>query len=753
MYVSWSLVHPLLVCLTFSFFCQYASSVDYASNYVIFMDKSAIPSEFSTHEQWYKSMVSSVKAFTTNPSSHIDDFYHYTYNTVINGFSVTLSQSELDMLEEMPGHLASLPDVVGHLHTTHSSEFLGLTPNAGLLPASRFGQDVIVALMDSGIWPESKSFNDHGMEPVPARWKGTCENGTAFHPSLCNRKLIGARSFKKGAVALYGPINSTDDYDSPRDFFGHGSHTSSIAGGNYVGNVSFFGYAPGTARGVAPAARVAMYKVGWTIGVESSDVLAGMESAITDGADVLSLSLGFDTTTAYFKDFMALGAFAAIKRGVLVVCSAGNAGPSRQSIYNGAPWILTVVASTLDRAYEATLKLGDGSIVSGSSFYYSNMINDKLKISNTLLSYDIQDSACNKKLVPEKVNGTVVLCMNASADIIEAAEDAGAIAVLMVTNWPYYFGSYPYRDFPVVYLNAHDGAALGKYSSSVADPMAEVGFGMTVLRINPAPVMAEFSSRGPSIHSPNILKPDVIAPGVSILAAWTPNLPGVNYRIISGTSMSCPHVAGVSALLKAVHNEWSPAAIRSALMTTSYILDNANNTITDGYDGKMTTPLEFGSGHIDPNKAMDPGLVYDINVEDYINYLCILNYTSKQIQLITGMSVSCSSGFNFGSDSLNYPSFTAVFNKNATSPFSSTFKRTLTNVVDGTSYYKAVVEVPKGLKVEVNPSNLQFTEKFQKQNFTLTMEAETSMDMVYGFLSWIDNMGHVVKSPVVAVFE
>ncbi|GLJ50008.1 hypothetical protein SUGI_1063770 [Cryptomeria japonica] len=751
--VSWSLVRPLLDCLTFSFFCQYAASVDYASNYVIFMDKSAVPSEFSTHEQWYKSMISSVKDLSANPSSHIDDFYHYTYNTVMNGFSATLTQSELDMLEEMPGHLASLPDVVGHLHTTHSTEFLGLTPIAGLLPASRFGQDIIVALMDTGIWPESESFNDHGMEPVPAKWKGTCENGTAFHPSLCNRKLIGARSFKKGAVVMYGPINSTDDYDSARDFSGHGSHTSSTVGGNYVSNVSFYGYAPGTARGVAPAARVAMYKVSWTIGSASSDVLAGMESAIIDGADVLSLSLGFDSTTPYFIDFVALGAFAAIKKGLLVVCSAGNDGPSRQSIYNGAPWILTVGASTLDRAYQATLKLGDGSIVSGSSFYYSNTINDKLKISNTSLSYDIQDSACNENLVPEKVKGTVVLCMNDSFDIVEAAKAVGAVAVLIVTNRPYHVPIYPYSYFPFVVLNAHDGLALAKYYSSVADPVVEVDFGMTVLSIMPAPLMAEFSSRGPSIHSPNILKPDVIAPGVSILAAWIPTSPRENYGIDSGTSMSCPHVAGVSALLKAVHSEWSPAAIRSALMTTSYTLDNANNTITDVYDGKLTTPLDFGAGHIDPNKAMDPGLIYDINVEDYINYLCILNYTTKQIQLITGMFVSCSSGLDLGSDSLNYPSFIAVFNKNATSPFSSTFKRTLTNVVDGTSYYKAVVEVPKGLKVAVNPSNLHFTEKFQKQNFALTMEAETGMDVVYGFLTWIDNMGHAVKSPVVALFE
>ncbi|GLJ50005.1 hypothetical protein SUGI_1063720 [Cryptomeria japonica] len=140
------------------------------------------------------------------------------------------------------------------------------------------------------------------MEPVPARWKRT-----TFYPSLCNRNLIGARSFKKGAVAMYGAINS-DNYDSARDFFSQGSHTLSSVGGNYVGNVNFFGYASGTARGVAPVARVAMHKIGWSIGIAGSDVLAGMESAIVDGADILPLSIGLENTTPYFRDLMALGA-------------------------------------------------------------------------------------------------------------------------------------------------------------------------------------------------------------------------------------------------------------------------------------------------------------------------------------------------------------------------------------------------------------------------------------------------------------
>ncbi|KAH9313208.1 hypothetical protein KI387_028243, partial [Taxus chinensis] len=196
--------------------------VEYASTYIVHMDKSVMPSQFSNHEHWYRSVLYSMKEVSANQNTHIEDFYHYTYDIVMHGFSAKLTQYELNMLEEMPGHLLSFPDLIGKLHTTYSTEFLGLTPSVGLLPRSRFGQDVIVGILDSGIWPESRSFLNHGMEPVPARWKGTCENGTTFHPLLCNKMLIGARYFNKGAVAKYSNIDPAMDYDSPRDVYGHG---------------------------------------------------------------------------------------------------------------------------------------------------------------------------------------------------------------------------------------------------------------------------------------------------------------------------------------------------------------------------------------------------------------------------------------------------------------------------------------------------------------------------------------------------
>ncbi|GLJ49904.1 hypothetical protein SUGI_1060850 [Cryptomeria japonica] len=751
----------LLVCFMFTSYVT-TKGADYASTYIICMDKSIKPNEFSTHEHWYKSLLSSVKSVTADQNTQSADFYHYTYDTVMQGFSALLTQSELDMLEEMPGHVLSFPDPEGNIHTTHSTEFLGLDPNSGLLPRSRFGQDVIIAILDTGIWPESPSFGDHGMEPVPARWKGKCVKGTHFDPSLCNKKLIGARFFNKANLAKYGTVDFSKDYDSPRDFAGHGSHTSSTAGGNYVEGVNSYGYAQGTARGVAPAARIAMYKVVWASASEraiGSDVLAGMESAINDGADVLSLSLGFDSVTPYFKDVIALGAFAAAKKGVLVVCAAGNDGPSRKTMYNAAPWIFTVGASTIDRTFKASLKLGDGTVVNGSSFYYSGSDPQKgATISSTPLRYDEGDPACNKKLEALKVNGSVLLCFNnTSRKIIDDAIAAGAVALVLVGVDTIGVTAYPDDTFPVAVFPPGDKGAVDavlKYAS-LSDPVVGIQFGVTVLGFEPAPSVVEFSSRGPSFPSPNVLKPDVIAPGVNILAAWLPDTRGLNkYYIVSGTSMSCPHVAGISALVKAVHSDWSPAAIRSALMTTSYGVDNLNHTIGDlGRNGRPATPLDLGAGQVDAQRAIDPGLVYDLSVEDYVNFLCTLNYSAHQIQAMTGNEVLCSSDLDLGSDGLNYPSFTAIFRKNSASKSSTTFKRTITNVGDSVSYYKVVVEAPQGLKIEVNPSSLTFMEKFQKLNFSVTVEAEKNTRFEYGYLSWIDNNRHVVKSPVVVLFD
>lgn len=283
-----------------------------------------------------------------------------------------------------------------------------------------------------------------------------------------------------------------------------------------------------------------------------------------------------------------------------------------------------------------------------------------------------------------------------------------------------------YFYMPIVIVSTKDGDLLKKYILNTTNTTVNVQFGLTLLGTKPAPKVAYFSSRGPDRRSPWILKPDILAPGYHILAAWVPNRGfapireddylQTDYALVSGTSMSCPHVAGIAALLKASHHDWSSAAIRSALMTTAYT-ENANGRIIDMTTEVAGTPLDFGAGHVNPNKAMDPGLVYDIQPEDYINYLCALNYTSQQIQIITGTSkVTC----EHASLDLNYPSFLVLLNNTNTT--TATFKRVLTNVEDNSSVYRAVVSVPKGMKAVVQPTTITFSGKFSEAEFNMTVE-------------------------------
>ncbi|KAK3169146.1 hypothetical protein Dsin_000050 [Dipteronia sinensis] len=284
--------------------------------------------------------------------------------------------------------------------------------------------------------------------------------------------------------------------------------------------------------------------------------------------------------------------------------------------------------------------------------------------------------------------------------------------------------------------------------------------------IKQAPQVAYFSSRVPYRRSPWILKPDILAPaGVDILAAWVPNRGWqrirdqyllTDYALISGTSMSCPHVAGIAALLKAIHHEWSSAAIRSAMMTTAYLYDNANGIIIDMETGTAGTPLDFGAGHVNPKKAMDPGLVYDIEVEDYINYLCGLNYTSNQIRVLTGTSNFTCEHANLD---LNYLSFIVILNNTNTTSFN--FRRVLTNVADCSSIYRAMVNAPEGMKVVVQPSTISFAGTYSKAEFNITVSINLGTDTspqsdyieIFGFLSWYEVNGqHMVRNSIVSAF-
>ncbi|KAK8708050.1 hypothetical protein V6N13_059097 [Hibiscus sabdariffa] len=717
-----------------------------------------MPKAFSNQQSWYMATLSSVSAKSSAKTSIPIPFSKliYTYNHVIQGFSASLTPAELEALKNTPGYVSSVKDTTVKVDTTHSFEFLGLNSGTGAWPVSNFGKDVIIGVIDTGVWPESESFNDYGMTDVPSRWKGACESGTQFNSSLCNKKLIGARSFNKGLIA-HNP-NITISMNSTRDTEGHGTHTSSTAAGTYVKDASFFGYAMGTARGMAPGARVAMYKALWEEGAYTTDIIAAIDQAITDGVDVLSMSLGLDGLELY-EDPIAIATFTAVEKNIFVSTSAGNEGPDVETLHNGTPWVLTVAAGTMDRDFRATLTLGSKLSVDGSALYPGNFSSSEFPI--------VFMGACGNTSELRKIKQKIVVCQDPGKedslnDQFNNVQVAGNIAGVFITNNSD-VDVFEQSPFPAIFLEQKDGDTVVDFIKTETDPKASIEFKKTILGIKPSPRVTSYTSRGPSYSCPSVLKPDILAPGDSVLAAWPTNIGAAivneglvfsNFNLLSGTSMACPHVSGIAALLKAAYPDWSPAAIRSALMTTSDQIDNTGSPIKDiGENLRPANPLAMGAGHVNPNKALDPGLVYDATVQDYVNLLCGLNFTEQQMQTITkSSSNNCSNP----SLDLNYPSFIAFFNDRGAKPNSTTvlnFYRTVTNVGDGSSTYIANVTPINGLKVTVEPDILVFKEKYDKKSFKLSVEGPRQLNeaVSFGYLTWEDSVRkHVVRSPIVA---
>ncbi|KAI5656241.1 hypothetical protein M9H77_25034 [Catharanthus roseus] len=726
------------------------------STYIIHMDKSLMPKAFTSHHQWYSATVDSLKVsrtVTASDSPHSSPNLLYSYNHVICGFSAFLSEAELEEIKKSPAFVSAYKDKEVVMDTTHTVEWLSLNPSTGLWPASKFGKDMIIGVIDSGVWPESQSFRDDGLPPVPAKWKGMCEEGEGFNSSMCNKKLVGARSFNKALTARRPGINIT--MNSPRDIDGHGTHTASTAAGNYVENVSYFGYAKGTAKGVAPQARVAVYKVTWQEGGYVSDVIAGIDQAVADGVDIISVSLGFFDFDPLYENPIAIASFAAMEKGILVSASAGNDGPALGTLHNDIPWALTVAASTIDRSFAGTLTLGNGLTIVGWTMFPANAL-----LENFPLFYNETLALCDDFELLSRSPYSIIICDDTGRilDQLDAVARSNAAGAIFISEDPVIFerGGVPW---PGVVISHKEAPAVINYAKNGTDPWASIKFQQTIIGKKPAPAVALYSSRGPSKNCPGILKPDIMAPGSLVLAAYIPSRTAAmigggiqlssDYNMLSGTSMACPHAAGIAAMLKSAHPEWSPAAIRSAMMTTANPLDNTNSPIKDnGNQMRIASPLDTGAGLIDPNRALDPGLIYDATPQDYINLLCSMNYTRRQI-----LTITMSEHYNCSNPSvdLNYPAFVGVY-ENKTATIVQTFKRRVTNVGDNVATYIAKVIAPKGSVVKVSPNKLIFQKKYETQSFSLTIRYMTSINgtVQFGWLTWTqDNGKHRVRSPIV----
>ncbi|XP_073055704.1 subtilisin-like protease [Primulina eburnea] len=706
--------------------------------------ESQLSSESDSFEwdKWYSSFLPT----TTATSSTDGDRMVYTYRHVFKGFSARLSADEVKDMGKKEGFISARPERKVSLDTTHSPNFLGLNQNMGFWRDSNYGKGVIIGVLDGGIIPEHPSFSDEGMPPPPARWKGKCE----FNHTTCNNKIIGARY-------LGQPPN-----ESPLDDDGHGTHVAGTAAGNFVNGANLFGNANGTASGIAPLAHLAIYKVCYLFCFESV-VLAGMDFAIEDGVDVLSLSLG-GISFRFYDDGIALGAFSAMEKGILVSCAAGNSGPSYFSLNNEAPWILTVGASTTDRKIIATAVLGNKKQFDGeSAFQPTDFPPTQLPLvyAGTVNKSDPFAPYCDPKSLntTSLLKGKIVVCeLGGGITRIgkgKAVKNAGGLAMIVVNIARY--GNTTFSDahvLPATHVSYADGLKIKTYINSTSSPTATILFKGTVIGDDRAPVVAAFSSRGPNWISRGILKPDILGPGVNILAAWHTSVENRTntksaFNIISGTSMSCPHLSGVAALLKSAHPDWSPAAIKSAIMTTADVVNLAKNPIED----EEYLPADIfatGSGHVNPSRANDPGLIYDIEPKDYIPYLCGLNYTNRQVGVILQRKIDCLVESSIPEAQLNYPSFSLTLSSFNSTP--QTYSRIVTNVGEPNSSYVVEIVPPPGIDVRVEPTKLDFSELNQKLQYqvTFTRQNMRSSNITFvqqGFLRW-SSTRYSVRSPI-----
>jgi len=680
----------------------------------------------------------------------------YSYGFVYSGFAAELTTEQAAKLASTPGVLGVIKDEAYELNTSSTPDFLGLTGTGGVWESKAKGEGVIIGIVDGGIWPEHPSFSDRtgsngsgtktdgklDYQQIPG-WNGRCVPGENFTASNCNQKLIGAQYFNAGWGGNAGiDAQLPWEYNSPRDFGGHGTHTATTAGGNAgvraTGEAAVFG----STSGIAPRARISAYKVCWQTPTGgscfSTDSVAAIDRAVADGVDVINFSISGSQTN--FRDSVEIAFLYAADAGVFVAASAGNSGPTSSTVAHPGPWLTTVAAGTHNRNGEGSVTLGNNATYSGASV--ATAVGPAPLIDSTAaglagadptqvaLCYSSADGG--NVLDPAKVAGKIVICqrgVTARVNKSLAVKEAGGVGMVLF-NSPDSSLNADFHFVPTVHVTLANGQSIKAYAAT-AGATATINQATIVYNVA-APLTASFSSRGPlRAGNGDILKPDLIAPGQDILAGVAP--PGNSGRLFdlySGTSMSSPHVAGLAALMKELYPRWSPMAIKSALMTTG----------SDILDGPNTNPLVIfrqGAGHVRPTLMDNPGLVYDSGFNDWLNFICGVQ-----------PGPFCSAYTPIDPSNLNQASI-AIGDMAGT----QTVTRRLTNVSGAPLTVTRTVTGMTGIDTVVSPSTLVIAAG-ATASYSVTFTRTTAALNAYtgGQLTWSgSNAGgtYTVRSPIV----
>jgi subtilisin family serine protease len=558
---------------------------------------------------------------STVPQARVITSFRIAYG----GLALRVPANTADDLLQIDGIVAVQRDDLNQPLTDTTPEFIGATEAWGSLGGqTHAGEGVKVGVLDSGIWPEHRSFRDKGIDGPGGSYG--CEFGDGSDPALgdpfeCNDKLLGAYAFVDTYMQFIGAeegefCNNETDECSARDADGHGTHTASTAAGSGLRSAKIFGIERGPLSGIAPGASVLAYRVCLDQGCVGSDSVSAVEQAILDDVDVINFSISGGADA--FSDPVELAFLDAYATGTLVNASAGNAGPGSATAHHAGPWTNTVGASTSDRHFFTTLRLdaSNGDTFAARGVTITPGITTWTPVIHARDVPGYEDPLCTEEMKSGMTEGKIVVCQRGEIGRAQKGfnVDQGGAAGMILYNVDNQGLFADNHWLPAVMLNGPQPSGdFIEFLENHSEVEASWETGEpTEIR---GDVMAAFSSRGPL---GDFIKPDVTAPGVQILAGNTPEPinvaagpPGELFQVISGTSMSSPHAAGVAALVKAAHPDWTPGQIKSALMTSSVqsVLKEDGETTAD--------PFDRGAGSIRADRALDPVLTFDVSARHY----------------------------------------------------------------------------------------------------------------------------------------
>lgn len=666
----------------------------------------------------------------------------YSYTTALDGFAARLDGSQVEALHAMPSVLLVQPDTRLHVDATRArkASMLSFTrppaADGSLVAHRQLGRGAVIGIIDTGVAPENPSLAGVPTGVGAQRrtypgFTGHCQGGARWTPSTCTSKVIAARWYVRG----FGPSKvATSDYISPRDSVGHGTAVASLAAGNAGIEARIAGQALGRLSGVAPGAALSVYKACWAApdpaydGCDMADVVAAIDQAVRDGVDVISDSIsGSGHGLANPVDTAFLNAAAA---NVFVATSAGNGGPRPGSVQHASPWVTTVGANT-HNVFQGGVRLGNGTTYVGAMLSGRDVGPTRLVYAADAAAQGVSRARAAlcfpDSLDAQRVDGAIVVCdRGATPRVSKSAEVArsGGVGMVLVNTSR---GSIEadLHAVPTVHLDEAAGRAVKAYVAR-RGRAATAALVASATDHPPIPTVAGFSGRGPvRVADGDILEPDVTAPGVDVIAATTSLAdPNRRWDVQSGTSVAAPQVAGLAADIRSIHPGWTPAMIKSAVMTTAAPLRGPND------------PLTRGAGTIDETAALQPGLVYESGRAGWLRLL-----RAETVASATDLRrPRAYDGSNLNAAAIAIGDLVGQ----------ETVVRRVTNVGRRTDTYTAGLAGLRGLATSVDPVRITLGPG-QSRWFTVTFSATDHARYgayAFGSLTWRDAAGRVVASPI-----